>query len=117
MDKTRKIIARLLKGATTIIFTETVWRPNEQGGKDWYFTMASGGKGAEYRIDRISVPADDMENARNAFTSRVMAHVVGKPVVVIDCLSELDAARLCEQTWPCERSRRIRRNLEAELLA
>ena len=52
------------------------------------------------------------ENLSDAIAEQIAALVRRRPLVVHLMEDELDLAKLCEAIWPCERTSRIRTNVE-----
>lgn len=100
-------------GDINVVLGPMCWLPGQDGGKEWYFTIASCDKGKQFRLDKI-VTGGDRDEGEEMRACVQMAFVRHRPLVIHDTDDELYMARLCETIWPGERISKMRADIEAE---
>jgi hypothetical protein len=104
----------LLKGLNSphVVVGPLLWQPSDgAASKAWYFMVATFVADKGLRIIRVDAH-DEMDRLG------VIAALARRPPLVVHLMEdELDMAKLCEAIWPCERTSRMRANLEAEHVA
>jgi hypothetical protein len=95
-----------------LVIGPTVLTENKAGKKEWYFVVSGCDKDRGFRSDTIVAGNGlDKDKLRAGFILKL----IGKRRLMIhDTDDELYAIRLCETLWPCEKTTRIRKAIEAE---
>ena len=83
--------------------------------RQWYFVVASLDAEGEIRLDQFRIGADDLSLAEKCRAMLMLELIQRRPPCVLsDFDDELAMACWCEALCPCEKTRRIRENCEAE---
>lgn len=99
----------------TLILGPIVWTTQPgRDGRDWYFTVASIDTAKEIRIDQFKIGMDDLPLAEKCRALLMLELIQRRPCVIHDCDDELEMAKWCAALCPCERTRSLLANVEAE---
>jgi hypothetical protein len=95
----------------TVVVGPILWQPSDGlASKRFYFVIAAGGRKPKFLLHGIDVPEDEADSVRAQLIAALM-----RPSFTIHVVDdELAMARICEQIWPCERSRGLRKSVERE---
>ena len=100
--------------ARTIAISPLVWTiDNGCDTRNWYFLVASAGSDGKFRIDNFHC-RNDRNLAERSRIALMVEFVSRRPIVIHEFDDELRFAKFCEVAWPCERTTRIRIDVERE---
>jgi hypothetical protein len=114
MAQIDEMVDQVLSDETSghIVIGPLVWQPDKAGKKIWYIVVARASRDG-FRTDRLCF-GDDPDFADQCRASIISGVAARGPRVVYVMHDELATARLCEAIWPCEKTRGIRADIEAE---
>jgi hypothetical protein len=114
----KTLLARVLTDCTAVVLGPILWSESDASpdGRVHWFTIACGQpQTANYRMSRFEFSTDKTDRDLLAVRSTVKAEIAGMgPRAIFDTDDELVFAKWCEAIWPCDRSRTLRRAVEAE---
>ena len=108
------IVCHVLVVATDplVVVGPLVWRPSDGTcPKRWYFIVCTG-RADGVHFTSITLDPESPEEDRAAVISAIALSHSARVIHVMG--NELDAARLTEAIWPCARTTRLRKAVEAE---
>jgi hypothetical protein len=111
----RRLAVQIADWATDhhVIIGPIRWQPSDgKAAKRFYFFFSTIWPDG---FQNISITGEDEQHVEQCRGELWMALVaLGRPLVLHDMNREIDAARLVECLWPCERATRLREAVEAE---
>jgi hypothetical protein len=89
-----------------------LWQPSDgTSTKLWYFIVGSADDAKEFHTDQIIVDSETPEADRADILTELITR---RPLVVHTFDDEVTMARWCAAIWPCDKTVRLRRSVEAE---